>query len=909
MVMNVSLGGRLGAALACVLLLAFSSVAAGADQGAASTEQLRQLAVRIYTATRSTEQAHAARAPLADGDVRIATDARKQLDALTRDATVRGYASDANFARKAAQIAKLLANLERAQKAEPDANLPRLIPHAPAEDHVAHVRLGVRNGANCASAITIGAGHAIATTLTSSGEDGSALWLRIAPDRNGFYRLDTAALPLDTEITLFGSSCPSSDAEVLVRDDDSFGLGAAVTVDTHKHPGLRYARIRNLGRAGDVLAQVESAGAITGRIIDERNGQPLSTSVQMLTADGYYVASDYSGDDGFYLLSLDPGSYYVLAGPGFFFGGLIPELYPDTPCADNFGGVMCPTQSAELLTLADGQEISGIDFALNTGATISGVVREADTGNPLAYAQLHIFDASGNSLYFNVSTDIAGRYLIPGLLTGDYFVQADASGHGSQRWDHFTCGGAVQSECQALDGTPLAVVRNEPVAGIDFDLPREASVHAVATPVGMPTVPIESWLFYVYDLAGNYVDGGYSVGDEGAYSGPLAPGSYRVQAIAYGYFSQIWNGIDCPTDCVAQLPTGTILTVDRGEQAEVSFALRPAPVVSGRITDTAQHPLEGINVGLVSVDSPYGMINSTYTLADGSYTLTGTPSGDYYVLAGSNDYRSTVYPDGVCVNLNGACDFSGATSFTIAYGSPDYTGIDFALPANGSISGHIQVRLPAGMSLPPITPDYETVAVTDGNGNYVGAANMTAAGDYTVSGIPAGTFYAILNGTAFGQVWDGIDCTNCNPAAGTPITIAQGQAVTGIDFDPIPVGYIFGRVTDGNGAPLGGVAIDLWNANDVTHCGVGVTNGDGYYAALGSPFCYRGYRVSTDAGSSGYENQVFDDIPCPDGPAYLGLCSLDDATILDMPQTPAFVIANFALIPRPDAIYANGFDP
>lgn len=67
--------------------------------------------------------------------------------------------------------------------------------------------------------------------------------------------------------------------------------------------------------------------------------------------------------------------------------------------------------------------------------------------------------------------------------------------------------------------------------------------------------------------------------------------------------------------------------------------------------------------------------------------------------------------------------------------------------------------------------------------------------------------------------------------------------------------------------------------------------------------------LSTDADSAVYENEVYDGIPCPLGSMYLGLCSLDGATPVPYPTTLAPVIANFTLAPRPDAMFASGFDP
>jgi hypothetical protein len=908
-IMQIRSGARFAGAFASLFMLAGSAAAA---EPASAIDALRNIAVRVDAATRETVAAHAEHRAVAIGTADATKRARSELDALVRAATMQGFASDVAFARKHRQVGKLLANLGRAEASAADAALPPLVATNEVE-RTSRITLAAGRGSSCVTALTIAPGRALETNLAAAGDASSTLWLRVTPAAKGYTRLDTMPTPLDTEITLFGAACPSGEADATMRNDDAFGLAAAVAMDATG--GVRYARVRNLGRAGRVVARVETAAAVLGRITDARDGHALPATVDAVTPDGFYGSSTMAdGGSGLYLLTVDPGSYYIMANdPWADPTPYVPELYPDAPCQSTyFDQSRCDVADATVLTLADGQQVAGIDVALNIGGRIAGTVRNADDGTPIAGATVGLFDASGNPLYLYVSpTDAAGRYSTAGLLTGSYYVLVTASGHGSQLWNHVDCGGALNTDCSnVLDGTPLAVIRDQLASGIDFDLPRNAHIHATISARAQSNIPISTWWLSLYLADGTYVGQYYSYGTDAVDTDSLAPGTYHAFTSVAGYFGQVWNGIDCAGDCTQELPGGTPITLTAGTEADIAFSLLPIPTVSGTITDAATHaPLAGIQVALVPVDSSYPA-NNVYTDYAGHYEVWAYQAGDYYVWATDVAHRGTVYPAAPCGGAYfESCDTSTATPFTLSYGGTSVTGADIAMPVNGSIAGHVEMRLPDGMTLPPIVPTNENIAISDLEGNYVGSASTDIDGNYAVVGLPAGTYYALASGYGFAQVYDGLDCAyNCQPGDGTPITIAQGEAMQGIDFDPIPNDSIFGRVTDAGDVPVAGVAIDQWNALDGSHCGVGITNADGYYSVHDTSFrCYGTNRLSTDTDL--FENQVFNGIYCPNGSAWLGLCSLDSGTDVLLPSTPEFVIANFILGPRPDAIYANGFEP
>jgi hypothetical protein len=338
--------------------------------------------------------------------------------------------------------------------------------------------------------------------------------------------------------------------------------------------------------------------------------------------------------------------------------------------------------------------------------------------------------------------------------------------------------------------------------------------------------------------------------------------------------------------------------------------------VTGRVTDATT------GVGLAGVQMQLWLANDSNptqtanTAADGSYQLAGAPAGTYYVAARSVDHQDMAYPAAPCSDFDpyqlSSCALSSAETITLTFGGGDVTGIDLALPLNAAIEGTIRFRVNGGIGG---DVGNAAVGVYDSSGVSLVYALGDAQGHYALGDLPPGTYY--LEGAAvsyFSEIYSGIDCpllgSNCNPTVGTPVVLAQGQTVSDLDFDLVAASSVVGRVTDAqSGVGVAGVAIDTWNSTDDTHCGATATDADGYYVAGDSlVFCNGPARkVSTDAGR-GYIDQVFDGITCPNGPAYLGLCPLDTATLLTIPApAPQPVEADFVL-QRGDAIFANGFE-
>lgn len=142
-------------------------------------------------------------------------------------------------------------------------------------------------------------------------------------------------------------------------------------------------------------------------------------------------------------------------------------------------------------------------------------------------------------------------------------------------------------------------------------------------------------------------------------------------------------------------------------------------------------------------------------------------------------------------------------------------------------------------------------------------------GHYELDGFPDGTFYLV--GEAYAgefhgrQIYPGIACPNgdCSPVTnGQPITISNGQTVSGIDFQLEPTAVLKGVVRDrATQQPIGNVAVSA--------CELPVIAFPSCRTAFSDPTTGK-YEVAVDVGShtlyalapDSHVNIIYPDTPC-----------------------------------------------
>ena len=194
----------------------------------------------------------------------------------------------------------------------------------------------------------------------------------------------------------------------------------------------------------------------------------------------------------------------------------------------------------------------------------------------------------------------------------------------------------------------------------------------------------------------------------------LPPGTYNVQVPGY------------------LVPGPLQVTVPAsGAASGLSIVVAAAASISGTISSL----LDGSDLGAISIQA-YNTADQTSYLATtdalGDYTLSGLTPGTYDLTVGGTSW-GTQYDAGIDVG-------SGAT----------VTGTNFLLNPQATLQGQV---LTNGSGLPGAQ-----VVLTDANGHSSGAIT-DANGDYSFSGLSAGTYTVLVSDNGYGNVLTSVTLT------------------------------------------------------------------------------------------------------------------------------------------------------
>ena len=420
-------------------------------------------------------------------------------------------------------------------------------------------------------------------------------------------------------------------------------------------PGQQPARDAPAQQAADAA---KPKARITGRVIAADTGRPIRRARVFLSGTGVPGGrGSLTDDEGrFELTELPEGRYSLTAGKT----GFITLSY----------GQRRPLQAGIPIQLADGQQLTGVDFGLPRGSVIAGHVYD-ESGDPLPGASVRVMRyeyAQGNRQLVpagTAQTDDLGGYRVWGLNPGDYYVSAVTPTFGGGRGfggfpggpppgrgggpggarGSIAAGGATASPDpeqvgyaptfypgvpSVNDARAVTVGLSVEVPSVDFSvlLVRTARVAGhVTNPDGTPTT------------AGNIMlipESSGRAGRNGAFASRIEwDGAFSMAGVAPGRYLLRARSDDTVEPQFALQP----MTIGESDLPDLTVILSPAASISGTIVFQNTQGQQVPDLGTIRVSAPLvdqidlGPNPTTRVERTGTFTLGGVQAGTHLLRA------------------------------------------------------------------------------------------------------------------------------------------------------------------------------------------------------------------------------------------------------------------------------------
>jgi len=235
-------------------------------------------------------------------------------------------------------------------------------------------------------------------------------------------------------------------------------------------------------------------------------------------------------------------------------------------------------------------------------------------------------------------------------------------------------------------------------------------------------------------------------------------------------------------------------------------ATTPGATVAGTVTDRqTDAPVGGVQVSIEAAEEGEQPVTTT-TGIDGTYSVSGLPSGQYIVAfePGESEYLGQYYDEAEGAGL--------ASQVTLQAGS-SVGHVDAALAESATVSGDVTAAK-TGAAVKEAT-----VFVQSAASGVVHTAITAEDGSYSVTGLPAGSYKVEFSAEGQGflsQLYDG------QPTIGAAQTlaIAAGETRAGINAALAGGATVSGTVTNAqSGDPVSGVEVFAEAIEGVAHQG------------------------------------------------------------------------------------------
>lgn len=462
-------------------------------------------------------------------------------------------------------------------------------------------------------------------------------------------------------------------------------------------------------------------------------------TVNLLDKDGNITATTTTAADGSYSFGkLPAGKYSVQIEQ--------PDLLKKLEQTQN---------STEQFTLNnDNPAKSKVDFGFVANYTLKGTVYRdgnrsdsLDTGEKLYQGvTVQLLNNSGD-VVATTTTDAQGAYTFQNLEAGDYKVRVVKDGaltdtnqtedpDGTK--DNTSGVYTLKLEVPIHENINFGYVSDNTIEGTIYrDDSRNGSQNG--NEPGYTGVTVQ-----LLDKDGNVVST-VTTDANGHYSfSNLPDGEYSIKVVKDGALTDTDQTED-PDGTKDNASQKITLNEATPKKSGVNFGYVPDYSLSGTIYrdgnrsashDSNENPFAGVTVNLL--DSAGNVVATTTTDADGNYSFSKLPAGDYTVKVVKDgaikDMDQTEDPDGVADSTSGTISLNNANR--------TQSGVNFGYIENNSISGTIFRDEARNGVKDPSDPRFPSVKVTllDENGNVVETTTTDANGAYKFSHLPDGKY-------------------------------------------------------------------------------------------------------------------------------------------------------------------------
>lgn len=600
-------------------------------------------------------------------------------------------------------------------------------------------------------------------------------------------------------------------------------------------------QVSNKVTTSNINFVLEPLPTISGAI-SVSSGEPLNEWVSVNFYTDPYTNSVKSKSvylpEADYLAALDPGTYYVDVRPRYD-SVYVGEFYNDKIQA-----------TADPIVLSAGDKLENINFQIDLGGVISGTVVDANTNEPLAFANVSILlddYRPGDGFYQRTKdtrSDENGKFSFYGLPTGDYYINVNLYNSTYANNDSFN----QYDDYQIIEGaTPIAVTKEQTTFST-IGLKPYAKVSGIIkdaadqSPIINAGISVDSY----YSIGYSDIDGTFEIEFDAEkieteelflyVAGPCEQNENTFENICK--YIRLIEQVDVEN---GEVLSGLELFLDR------------KPMLTGLISD--EETAEAVS-GRVSVTDPtdrnFGKYVSCSIENDQcEYSLFLDP-GTYLISAQAYNYLTEYYDN--------AADASSAT--LVQLDPNQEVSVDFELYKGDEING-VVTDIDTGETLKDITvrlfstnqkgarSDY--YAITGENGQF--SFDLLRAGEYFLS-FDSNTVYV---DQFYGNVLDIEDAEPILLTKGSDVSVDMGLKKGGrlnlnlLDPDtsekvPNPIGTLYHE----DGTRYNGLAYPEIEANSVTINGI---DEGSYYLLVGAAYHYE-YLTEFYSATNTIQNAV-----------------------------------------------------